>query len=257
MNKLLRAAVLMVLVFGRAPVQAAPITQLKDAEIRDTAQSEENRKTFRHSLSGLYAIENFNSQPVQPYQDFDILYSKSHQAQFELENLCKETALLSNTSTCFAGIKSEQRALEKVTTELGGDASKITDIARATIIADDVSQLMMAYEVLQRESTIVKVKNRFKTPANSGYRDINMLVKLPKTNIIAEVQLHLREIAKVKSGPEHDIYEIVQGIERKAASEQRIVSDFEAAQINNLQIQSQHLYQQAWQQYLTPLRQAA
>ena len=116
---------------------------------------------------------------------------------------------------------------------------------------------MMAYEVLQRESTIVKVKNRFKTPANSGYRDINMLVKLPKTNIIAEVQLHLREIAKVKSGPEHDIYEIVQGIERKAASEQRIVSDFEAAQINNLQIQSQHLYQQAWQQYLTPVRQAA
>ena len=58
--------------------------------------------------------------------------------------------------------------------------------------------------------TINARKNRFKKPTASGYRDLNLLVRLPKTNLIAEVQLHLKAIADVKSGPEHDLYEQIQ-----------------------------------------------
>jgi hypothetical protein len=116
---------------------------------------------------------------------------------------------------------------------------------------------MDVYEVLERESTIVKVKNRFKKPAVSGYRDLNVLVQLPKTNIIAEVQLHLHDIAEVKNGPEHDIYEAVQKIERLAASENRPLTEVEHAQIKRFRFHSKELYQQAWLPYVTTNIEAA
>ncbi|MGF1756184.1 phosphoribosylglycinamide formyltransferase, partial [Vibrio makurazakiensis] len=71
------------------------------------------------------------------------------------------------------------------------------------------------------------------------------------TNIVAEVQLHLKAIADVKSGPEHELYEIIQGIERHAISESRSLNDIETAQITSLRRQSLEMYQQAWQPYIT------
>jgi hypothetical protein len=179
------------------------------------------------------------------------LYSKAHQAQHELESLCKTTALLTGTDAYFAGVKSYDRAQEKIRTELNGEVTQITDLARGTIVADDVEGLVGAYEALNREAKVVRVKNRFKSPAPSGYRDLNILVQLPKTGIIAEVQLHLKAIADVKSGPEHDLYEIIQGIERNAAAQDRSLNDIETAQITSLRRQSLELYQNAWQPYIT------
>jgi len=83
------------------------------------------------------------------------------------------------------------------------------------------------------------------------------LVRLPKTNIIAEVQLHLKAIAEVKSGAEHELYEIIQGIERVASAQNRALNDIETAQITSLRRQSLELYQQAWQPYITTQLKAA
>lgn len=104
---------------------------------------------------------------------------------------------------------------------------------------------------------MVKVKNRFKKPAASGYRDLNLLVKLPKTNLIAEVQLHLKAIADVKNGPEHKFYEQIQKIERLAAVESRQINEIEQAQIRTMHHQSKELDQNAWQPYITTHLRAA
>lgn len=164
---------------------------------------------------------------------------------------------MTHTQAYFAGTKSRQRALEKVELELDGKAERITDLARATIVANDVASLVTAYETLSREATVVKVKNRFKNPAESGYRDLNVLVQLPKTGIIAEVQLHLAAIAQVKSGAEHELYEQIQIIERTARQEQRELTEWENAQIAKMRSASRDLYQQAWQPYITTHIQAA
>ncbi|NOH96932.1 RelA/SpoT domain-containing protein [Vibrio sp. 99-70-13A1] len=251
MSLFLRTTALMLLVLSRAPAFAATVSTSSTEQSRAPAQNQISSKVFRHSLSGLYGIRAFDSKPSQPYTDFDILYSKAHQAQAELETICKSTALLTQSDALFAGVKSDTRAKEKIKLELNGDVSKITDLARATIVANDVESLVEVYEALSREADVVKVKNKFKTPADSGYRDLNLLVRLPKTNIVAEVQLHLKAIADVKSGPEHDLYEIIQGIERNAIAEKRNVNDIEAAQITSLRRQSLELYQQAWQPYIT------
>ncbi len=252
MSVFLRTTALMLLVLSRAPAfAAAPVSTSSTDQSRTPSQNQVSSNVFRHSLSGLYGIKAFDSRPTQPYTDFDILYSKAHQAQAELETICKSTALLTNSEALFAGVKSQSRAQEKIDLELDGDVTRITDLARATIIANDVESLVEVYESLSREADVVKLKNKFKSPADSGYRDINLLVRLPKTNIIAEVQLHLKAIADVKSGPEHELYEIIQGIERHAIAEKRPMNDIEAAQINSLRRQSLELYQQAWQPYIT------
>jgi len=249
----------MLLLLSRAPLAAMPLPLVNQAESRtsNTSQNQISSRSFRHSLSGLYAIESFNNNPTQPHDDFNVLYSKSHQAQFELEALCKSTALITDTQAYFAGIKSEQRAKQKIDLELNGNTKNITDIARATIIADDVESLMSAYESIARESNIVKVKNRFKTPTKSGYRDLNLVVELPKTKLLAEVQLHLRAIADVKSGPEHDIYENIQTIERTATAQGRPLNDIETGKIAKLRSQAFELYHQAWQPYISPQATAA
>ncbi|WP_391089904.1 phosphoribosylglycinamide formyltransferase [Vibrio sp. NH-UV-68] len=251
MSLFLRTTALMLLMLSRAPAFAAIPTAPDEQQNHPTNQNQVCSQAFKHNLSGLYGIQSMPTLPLQPYSDFDILYSKAHQAQAELETLCKSTALLTDTTAYFAGIKASQRAKDKIAHELNGQVERITDLARATIVADDIESLMSVYEVLNRETTVVKAKNRFKKPATSGYRDLNLLVKLPKTGLIAEIQLHLKAIADVKSGPEHDIYENVQKIERQAARENRELNDFEVAQIRSMRRESEALYQNAWQPYIT------
>ncbi len=258
MNSFLRAAMLSLLVIARAPAFAVyPTPANNDNSKPNSNQGEVCSTAFKHSLSGLYGIPSHNVTPLQPYSDFYALYSKAHQAQSELEILCKSTAMLTDSEALFCGAKSVERAKQKVQFELDGKAERITDIARATIVANDIASLVNVYEILEREATVVKVKNRFKSPTPSGYRDLNVLVQLPKTNIIAEVQLHLKDIATVKNGPEHDIYEQVQKIERLAASEGREYSDFEKTQLKRFRFQSKELYQQAWLPYVTTNLEAA
>ncbi len=258
MRPFLRTTALMFIMLSRAPVLAAALPIMPVKAQNGEFQDQLTAKLFKHSLSGLYSISNSDDNVLlQPYDDFDILYSKSHYAQAELETLCKSTALLTSTQAHFSGVKSRERAIEKINTELNGKTAHITDLARATIIANDVPSLMEAYEALSKGATIVRVKNRFKSPALSGYRDLNLLVELPKTGIIAEVQLHLKAIADVKSGAEHKLYEAIQKIERDAASEQRELNSFELAKIKRIRNESKNLYQQAWQPYITTHIQAA
>lgn len=252
MSFFLRTTAIMLLMLSRSSAFAAmPVVAPNSEGNLNTNQDQVCSKAFKHNLSGLYGISSTDTTPIQPYSDFDVLYSKAHQAQFELETICKSTALLTSTDAYFSGVKSSQRAQEKIALELDNQVNRITDLARATIVADDVASLMEVYEVLDRETTIVKVKNRFKKPAASGYRDLNLLVKLPKTNLVAEVQLHLKAIADVKSGHEHSLYEQIQHIERHAETEQRVLSEFETAQIETMRRQSRQLYQDAWQPYIT------
>ncbi|MEF1291695.1 phosphoribosylglycinamide formyltransferase, partial [Vibrio sp. M260118] len=93
MSLFLRTTALILLMLSRAPAFAAIPIAPSNEESRST-NNEVCSKTFKHNLSGLYGIQSMSSAPVQPYTDFDILYSKAHQAQAELETLCRSTALL-------------------------------------------------------------------------------------------------------------------------------------------------------------------
>lgn len=249
--------ILTLLVFSRAPALASaePVAQNLPKKVQ--TQNQVSSKRFRHTLNGLYSISSMQSNALQPYSDFDTLYNHAEKAQLELETICQSTALITNSQSISVGVKSKQRAQEKIKTDLANNTNQITDLARATIVSNDIESLVSTFELLEKQTNVIGVKNRFKNPAPSGYRDLNLLIELPDTKIIAEVQLHLAEIAKVKSGPEHDLYKQIQDIERSALASNRTLSDIDIARIIDLRRQSLDLYHYAWQPYITTKIKAA
>ncbi|GHA32363.1 phosphoribosylglycinamide formyltransferase [Photobacterium aphoticum] len=253
-KSLFRTCFVLFCILGRGPVANATIPQFTDADIEHPASpTQDTKDNFQRSLSGLYAIPSFRAASVnQPFTDIDTLYQHAEPAQHELQQLLTQVSLHTTTLPILPGVKSKERAAYKIATELNGHPELLTDIARGTLVADNIASLVDAYSLLSREATVLETKNRFKTPAASGYRDLKMLVQLPQTGIIAEIQLHLNAIADIKSGPEHDIYANIQQIERTAQAEQRVLNDIERATITQLRNQSQEMYQHAWHQYLNP-----
>ncbi|ABZ77806.1 conserved hypothetical protein [Shewanella halifaxensis HAW-EB4] len=205
---------------------------------------------FSNNLDGLTAIPSMQYQvPRQTSADLDTLYSQANDAQQELAKLLKLITAQSQTQSVLADIKSRDRAQAKVQNKLDNDASQLTDIVRASIVSHDIHNLMQAFALLKSDSELIQVKNRFADPKESGYRDLNLLVKLPQSQMIAEVQLHLADIAEIKSGAEHKVYEQVQSIQASAMQQQRDLSEIENARITQLRQESHKLYHKAWLRY--------
>ena len=203
-------------------------------------------------LAQLYRIKAFQSEQIkQPYNEFELLYQKSIAGQTELEAISEQIAVQSNSMVHSSGVKSKLRAIDKINSDLAGNSEKITDLARTSIVAKDIGTLMDAFALFDQQTELVRVKNRFSSPGASGYRDLNLLVRLPKSKIIAEVQLHLEAFSQIKNGKEHDNYQQIQQIERLQLTDNRALSEIELAAISKLRKESQQLYQQAWNQYLT------
>ncbi|TKB49401.1 hypothetical protein FCL40_08700 [Ferrimonas sediminicola] len=250
MGKFLKTA-LMLFMVGQAPVQAA--TQLTLDTSLDKLPGLERSNKAEKGLPGLMAIDSQEyASAIQPTSDFENLYLRAQLAQNELAMLTHRVAYLSSTQADVPAVKGRERALAKLEGKLDGDVRLLTDLARTTLVAEDVDGLLRAYHELDRQGEVVRVKNRFLTPKANGYRDLNLLVRLPDSQMVAEVQIHLRSFANIKSGPEHDFYQQIQEVERQALAERRSLSEFERARVQRLRQQSAVLYRQAWEAISPP-----
>lgn len=221
-------------------------------------QTEFMLEHLSHSLHVLQQIPSWRTENLtQPYTDLATLYQHASQAQDEFHLLLQNCAQHSHSSAIIPAMKSTQRAVTKISTELEGHVERLTDVLRGSMICRDIPHLITTYDFIAQHAALLEVKNRFDVPAASGYRDIKLLVRLNHSGLIAEIQLHLAEIAAIKNGEEHDIYEKIQHIERLAIAEKRPLNDIENMKIKRLQQQSQALYQQAWLSYTQPLSHAS
>ncbi|WP_028866211.1 RelA/SpoT domain-containing protein [Psychromonas aquimarina] len=232
--------------------EPAQLYSYSDADTLLPFTSAHLSSTYPKSLAGLYSINDYRSNSIkQPYSEFSQLYQHALTGQSELESLTERIALLSQTASFSSGIKSKPRALNKINTKLAGSSELITDLARSSIVAQDIPSLISAFELIEQETSVVRIKNRFKSPGASGYRDLSLLVRLPESQIIAEVQLHLEAFSVIKNGTEHHNYEQIQQIERLQLSENRALSELELAAVNKLRKESKQMYHYAWNQYLS------
>lgn len=205
----------------------------------------------RDALCELLAIPSYHLQNLkQPHTRLSELYKAAPEAQSELENIAKTAVCTVKSGNVFSsGFKGRERANEKVKKELAGDASRLTDVVRVTLAANSVESLIQIYNAITSSAQTLSVANRFKSPRPSGYRDIKILIKLPKSQLIAEVQLHLTAIANIKNNKEHHIYREIQKIERRATTSSRELREVEVSRINKLHQRSRRLYNIAWQRY--------
>ncbi|MEH6453975.1 MAG: hypothetical protein V7782_13150 [Psychromonas sp.] len=210
------------------------------------------KNLYSKNIAGLYCISDFEANQIkQPYTEFDLLYKNAIAAQHELHDISERIASQSYAYMLSSGVKDKTRALNKINKALDGNSEKITDLARTSIVAHDIASLIDSFQLIEQEMEIVRIKNRFKTPNASGYRDLSLLVRLPETGLIAEVQLHLEQFSEIKNGKEHKNYEQIQQIQRLQVTEQRALNDIELASIKRLRKESNLMYQQAWNQYLS------
>ncbi|WP_137297226.1 GTP pyrophosphokinase [Psychromonas sp. SP041] len=197
----------------------------------------------------LLSIKNVDKGAKQPFNSLEKAYEIANPARDELELALSEISHSYGVSYINAPIKTKERSYQKSEHEFGGDETQITDIVRGSFVTDSIKDVNFVFNKIQERLEVVKVKNRFNEPVRSGYRDLSLLVMLPKTKMIAEIQIHLSEISKIKSGAEHDVYEIIQKIERLAQAENRPLSKIEESQIAKARNESRILYEKAWGLY--------
>ena len=111
------------------------------------------------------------------------------------------------TRLCLAPPKGHARAAEKIRDDYDGDASRLVDVNRCSIVVDEERQLVAVASKLMEGSLceVVRLKNRFAEPLFNGYRDALYSVRVSSGDVshICELQLHLAAVIAHKEKTHH------------------------------------------------------
>jgi hypothetical protein len=120
--------------------------------------------------------------------------------------------------------KRRKRAIEKVWRGYKGDATRLRDLVRCSLVFDSVEHLEAGIDVILTDPTvsILRVKNRFASTYNAedscGYRDIQLNavvtpqsfndaeIELGLHEHVCEIQLHLKPMYDLKNDAGHKRY---------------------------------------------------
>ena len=183
----------------------------------------------------------------QTTDDLDELYQQAARVQPDLSLVTQKVAnRLGGEALIPETLKARERAMEKIAADYAGDASRITDLARSSVIFETESQVLQALEILQDDMNVIRIKNRFQNPVN-GYRDVLLNILMPNGHIV-EMQLHLRSILEIKYKFGDKLYQEIRTIEADAEQEQRDLTSNEAKRIEQLRYQAERLYERAFEQ---------
>ena len=187
----------------------------------------------------------------QTTNNLDELYRQAAQAQPDLNKITQKVAdEFGGEALIPKTLKTRDRAMEKIAADYAGDAARITDLARSSVIFKTEEQVLQALKMLQDNMNVIRIKNRFQSPVN-GYRDVLLNVLMPNGHI-AEVQLHLRSILETKYKYGDEIYREIRTIEADAEQERRDITSNEAKRIEQLRSQAKELYDRAFEQSKMP-----
>jgi len=121
--------------------------------------------------------------------------------------------------------KRRARAIEKVWRAYDGDATRLRDLVRCSLVFDQISDVKRCLEAILRDDRVVvqQIKNRLALSYNAcekscGYRDIQLKITLGEGQFdnaeldmglhehVCEVQLHLKSMYDLKSDSGHQRY---------------------------------------------------
>ncbi|MFN3201566.1 MAG: hypothetical protein ACE366_24400 [Bradymonadia bacterium] len=213
----------------------------------------QSRSVYDEALSGGTSAPkssdgaDVEAQPGGPQRaaDLDELYQQAAVAQEELATVTNDIAgATGGEAKIPPNLKGRPRAEEKLAADYGGDVSRLTDLARTSIIYESLDDVYRGLEQIQGRFEVTKLKDRFANPTDQGYRDILLNVRMSNGHVV-EIQLHMKQIIEVKSGAGHKLYEDIRTIEAKAKAENRPLTPEELARIEDLNAQSRAVYDDA------------
>ena len=175
----------------------------------------------------------------QTSDTFDVVYQQAEQAQTKLTGAVA-TEWVPDKKLSFMrhpaegkkmdwvdgaddpGVKGIDRAREKMEKDYGGDASKLKDLARMTLVYKNCSRMASALIELKHAGfEIVQCKNKYASPSPLGYSDLNLCLRVPlgnETTFVCEMQINHERMIEAKMYA-HDYYEVVQGMIRKICAD--------------------------------------
>ncbi|MFI7212110.1 toxin glutamine deamidase domain-containing protein [Micromonospora maritima] len=161
----------------------------------------------------------------------DQLYEEAAVAQLEINFLGRDLA-----ASCGGGTeyhprpkpKDRERAEDKIE-GYGGDASQLKDLAGGYVSFDTLDELYGGLARLRNDGQLdlVKFEDRFQSPQNGGYRDVQLFLRTSNGHI-AEFRLQLAPLDKVATW-EHSLFEVRRDLNAVARQEGRSVTVTESA----------------------------
>lgn len=145
-------------------------------------------------------------------------------------------------------LKDVGRAFGKVTADYAGDATRLRDLVRGTLVLDEIGQVDATLAaVARRFGEPSKLRNTLRADAPptspDGYRDVNVNVVIDGRNV--ELQLNVPAMLKAK-GLAHPLYEEVRSIDAAALKADRDFTPEEVARVHALNAQQREIYDAAW-----------
>ena len=110
-----------------------------------------------------------------------------------------------------APMKGERRIVEKALAHMG-DVSMVQDLVRGSVAVDHPADVQVVADrtvamLRQRRIEIAEIEDHFTNTSAGGYRDFQINFRLPRTRVIGELQLHVKDLLVVKQRVGHGVYE--------------------------------------------------
>lgn len=128
----------------------------------------------------------------------DEMLTRAPAAKVEIDSLAHRIAAEYGGRVVTAAIKGRPRALEKILADYAGDASRIKDLARNTIVVDEahIPAVVARLEALGAKTKVIK-----RTENPLGYGGINTTLPT-KSGLTAEMQISTPEMIFARTRPE-------------------------------------------------------
>lgn len=153
---------------------------------------------------------------LQPSADIDHLLRLAMVLQEWFQEVAKAWADLVGVEHEPAPLKSKPRIMEKVLRSYKGQANRVLDLVRSTIVVSEIAEAEKVVELVARDATVHVIKNRFDPGYDAtetfGYRDINLQLTFPELHgtlgegFVFELQVHLAAFHIIKSADGHNSY---------------------------------------------------
>ena len=134
-----------------------------------------------------------NTTPRQNSSEIETLIADAARVMPALAGLLDAVAAETSSVALMGPLKSKASIARKVAADYAGDASRVVDICRGSLVCESNPYALI--EAIARRGRIVRLKDRFAAPV-MGYRDACLTVEID--GHLCEVQVHIRQIIEVK-----------------------------------------------------------
>lgn len=201
--------------------------------------SSQNHCVYGKNLSSVSQVKQQNS-------DLSELYNEASSSKEEFSKIIQKLSKETKSEAAIPDLKSRESALLKGQYRYEGDFSRITDILRGTLVFSDMKEISYYKNHIKESLDYLFICDRFIKPAKSGYRDIQIVFRIPNGHL-AELQLHVESIynAKVKVGD--NLYHQNRELEYTAKKEKRSLTKEESEIYDRNNHIIKELYNKAYQ----------